>query len=1143
MLTRRNFRGIRWYGVVACTTLMPGALALNAVQLAPSSYVRKDFTIEDGLPDSVVNVIVQSQNSYLWVGTEGGLARFDGEHFTLVHLRGENSREVPVNSLVSASNGDLWVGTDSGLAYVPKAAVDHFDRTLVKLYHPGAGLSDQIMCLRVGREGVVWVGTNRGLYLLDHGNFITVIPQEMISRIEEASNGHLLIITSEGFVEWDGSRLIRHPEVAHQLGVKKNLIFHVFEDHAGVTWFCTAAGVARRVNGSVQRLSPYEVSPTGNTAYRAYEDGQSNIWIVTQKGVFRVAGSHLEPLDPTLLATTIYTRIIYSDREGDLWIGTGDTGLIRLKRRIIRIYTEADGLPNDRVETLLAGHDGTLWVGNNCGGLSKFDGKRFTTYSEKDGLSNSCVWSLAEGHNHDIWVGTWGRGLYRFSRGHFTQDSIPQGLPSDIVVSIIVAQDGSLWVATGAGLVHMQNGHLRSYTMADGLSSDRITSVYEDHKGGIWAGTSTGIDRLAGDRFVPVPTPAAVSDVPYNSLHEDSLGNLYALSLTNGISRVADNRILNIHQTMAVSGMVEGGERDLWFSGTQGVSRISVESLERAEADSDSPLDYTSFSREDGLNSRECSRGQPNIVVTPDGKLWTATRKGLAMLDLNQQPRLSHKSPIFVDEVEVGRRRQTPGSRLVLHPGAYHVALHFTAVELASPENVRLQYRLDGVDPDWLDADATQMAIYTQIPAGTHSFHVRASNGDGVWDRAGISYEITQEPYFYETGWFRALCAAALLGLLWGAHEIRLQQVRHDERKLRETIETLPTMAWITGPNGTNQFANRRWVEYTGQSQAGAEGQGWKAVIHPEDMERYVRRWLAAVASGDSFEEEVRIRGADGEYRWFLSRAVALRDKRGKIRRWYGVSTDIEDRKRAEQLQADFAHTSRVSMLGELAASISHELKQPITATITNARTTIRWLEREPPDLDEVRLAAERIEKDGGRAKEIIDHLRSLYKKTPPKRELVDVDEIIGEMALMLRGEGHRFGVSIRTHLGANLPKITADRVQLQQVLMNLMLNGIEAMNATGGVLTVKSEPQDGKVVISVSDTGVGLPAGSAHRIFDAFFTTKPQGSGMGLAISRSIIESHGGRLWATPNDGRGASFHFSLPTSTEAAEAPAAGA
>ena len=177
---------------------------------------------------------------------------------------------------------------------------------------------------------------------------------------------------------------------------------------------------------------------------------------------------------------------------------------------------------------------------------------------------------------------------------------------------------------------------------------------------------------------------------------------------------------------------------------------------------------------------------------------------------------------------------------------------------------------------------------------------------------------------------------------------------------------------------------------------------------------------------------------------------------------------------------------------------------------------------------------------DGNRAADIIDRLRSLYKKAPPNRELVDVNEIVNEMVVLMRSEAHRYGVSIRIDLAAGLPKITADRVQLQQVLMNLMLNGIEAMKETGGIVTVKSElDQNGGVIVSVSDTGVGVPAEKADEIFNAFFTTKPQGSGMGLAISRSIVESHGGQLWATANDGVGATFHFTLPTAAEVARVP----
>jgi PAS domain S-box-containing protein len=366
------------------------------------------------------------------------------------------------------------------------------------------------------------------------------------------------------------------------------------------------------------------------------------------------------------------------------------------------------------------------------------------------------------------------------------------------------------------------------------------------------------------------------------------------------------------------------------------------------------------------------------------------------------------------------------------------------------------------------------------------------------------------------------------------------EDLRRSERELRDVIEAMPTMVWIAGTDGSNEFGNRRWQEYTGLSRERTVGSGWQDAVHPADLKRHWEKWCASLASGEPFENEVRYQRADGQYRWFLSRAVPLRDEHGRILKWYGVSTDIDDRKRAEQereqLRADLAHVNRVSMLGELAASVSHELKQPIAAAMINAQTCMRWLKRDHPDVDEALEATMRLVTDGTRATEIIDRLRSLYKKSPPQRELVDVNEIVREMLALLRGEANRYSIVARSDLAPDLKKITADRVQLQQVFMNLMLNAIEAMKDTGGELKIKTEPgQDGSLLISVGDTGVGLPAENINEIFNAFFTTKPEGSGMGLAISRSIIESHGGRLWATGNDGRGATFQLTLPAEVTA--------
>jgi PAS domain S-box-containing protein len=374
-------------------------------------------------------------------------------------------------------------------------------------------------------------------------------------------------------------------------------------------------------------------------------------------------------------------------------------------------------------------------------------------------------------------------------------------------------------------------------------------------------------------------------------------------------------------------------------------------------------------------------------------------------------------------------------------------------------------------------------------------------------------------------------CIAVFIALLCALYQMRVQQLQQQEKKFREAVETMPALAFLVDPNGNRTFLNRGWLEYTGLSLEEASDSGWERAVHPDDLNRVLERWRAAQKSGQYLDYEVRLRrGSDGAYRWFQARAKPLRDRRGQVVKWCAVANDIEDRKRAEQLQADLAHASRVSTMGELVASISHELAQPMTVMCAHARASLRWLQRDPPELTEVRQGTEKIMEAGALASEIINRLRSLYKKAPTKRELVKINEVIGEMTVMLRSEARRHGVSVRIDLKEDLPVTVADRVQLQQVFMNLILNGIEAMKETGGVLTVKSQlGDDGHIEISVEDTGPGLPPDDADQIFEAFFTTKPQGSGMGLAISKSIVESHGGCIWASGNVGRGATFHFTF--------------
>jgi PAS domain S-box-containing protein len=312
----------------------------------------------------------------------------------------------------------------------------------------------------------------------------------------------------------------------------------------------------------------------------------------------------------------------------------------------------------------------------------------------------------------------------------------------------------------------------------------------------------------------------------------------------------------------------------------------------------------------------------------------------------------------------------------------------------------------------------------------------------------------------------------------------------------------------------------------------------WLQRIHTEDRDKVKLATEKTFLRKVNCDVEFRFMMPDGTVKHIHGIGHPVLSATGDLVQVLGTMVDVTERKRAEeardrlrQLEADLAHIDRVSTLGEMAASLAHEIKQPIAAAINSANSCIEWLAHEPPNLDRARAAATKMDKYGNRAAEIIDRIRSFYKKSPPQRELVDVNGIIHEMLTLLKGEAHRCSVAMGTELAAELPTITADRVQLQQVFMNLMLNAIEAMKDSGGELTVKSQLQDGQLQFSVSDTGAGLPMEKMDEIFSAFFTTKPQGSGMGLAISRSIVESHGGQLWASANDGRGATFHFTLPS------------
>jgi PAS domain S-box-containing protein len=368
------------------------------------------------------------------------------------------------------------------------------------------------------------------------------------------------------------------------------------------------------------------------------------------------------------------------------------------------------------------------------------------------------------------------------------------------------------------------------------------------------------------------------------------------------------------------------------------------------------------------------------------------------------------------------------------------------------------------------------------------------------------------------------------------------QALRIRERELNLIIEAIPALVWCARPDGELTYVNRRVLNYTGATSDALARNGWTDYLHPDDFEPTVRAWSHAVANGQQYEVQYQLRRADGAYRWFHVLGQALLDNEGRLTRWYGLLIDIDDRKRMEEdlrsTQIRLSRATQNATVGELAASIAHEINQPLAAVVTNGHACLRWLTTETPNLGKAREAAERIVRDGKEAGEVVRRIRALFRHATLEKVALDVNEVVGEVLHLLSGETTKRRVTVETDLETALPPVVADRIQVQQLVLNLLINGLEAMDEVADrprKLTIRSRQHcESTALVEIQDSGPGLK--DPDKIFEAFFTTKENGMGMGLTICRTIVEAHEGRLWASQGEGSGTVFHFVLPLKSGAA-------
>jgi PAS domain S-box-containing protein len=1132
--------------------IVPGLILAATLLAAPSSvhalnppqqigqYAHTSWTNRDGYSPGAVFAMAQTPDGYLWLAGQSGLFRFDGLKFTPSQPPlGPRLSHGPYSLLVSR-DGTLWIGTFRGLVswngvdltrypelddgFITSLREDR-DGTVwagklandsevcairggrAQCHKPEGGFGTFVWSLAEDAAGVLWVAAETGLWRWKPGPPKRYDMPGRLGDLITSADGELLIgLRGAGLKRLVGDKLESFP-IRSAVDPSRRVPDHVvnsnklLRDREGGVWIGTDALGLLHVKDGMADTFNSAAGLSGNVACSLFEDREGNIWFASDKGLDRFRKLSVATLLMTPGPSSDHTKAVLATTDGRVWVSAAEY-LTRWKNGQPDVFGKDEGMPDGGGQSLFQDNVGRVWV-STYSGLHYFEGDRFVSV---EGQPNNEATSIAGDETGNLWVSA-PSGLAHFHNGKLVE-TIPWTTFGGEHRAIGVADDGGVWLGfwVDGGVRYFKDGKVReTYSTADGLGKGQVSTLRLDRDGALWAATQEGgLSRIKDGR---IHTLATKNGLPCNAVHWS----------------------------------IEDDDRSLWIYAACGLVRVARDDLDAWIADSTYLVETRRWGAADGVPIRAVSPAYSNPPVTKaaDGKLWFVSGEGVQVFDPDHLPVNTIPPPVYVEHVIADREPYSVANGVRLPPLVRDVTIEFTALSLVDSQGMQFRYRLEGHDKEWQEAGDRRQAFYTNLEPGNFRFLVTASNNNGVWNEKGTQLEFSIAPAFYQTNWFRLACALLFIGLIWAGVQLRLRRLKREEKRLRRVIAGIPALAFSVHPDGSPDLVNQRWLDYAGLARNAKEGDPrWESTIHPDDVEAHLGKWRAALASGEPFESEARHRSAAGEYRWFHVQAIPLRDKQGKILKWYGTLTDIEERKRAEEererlrgLEAQLTHTNRLSMLGELTASLAHEINQPISAAVTNAGAGLRWLDSEQPALQKVREALLRIKDDGMRAADIITGLKAFYRKeASPQRVLLEVNEVVREMLVLLRREADRHSVVMRTELAPVLPPVRVDRVQLQQVLMNLMVNGIEAMGEAGGELIVRTKAVESGVRVSVSDTGVGIPADQMEQIFNAFVTTKATGTGMGLAISRTIVESHEGKLWAEPNPGPGATFHFTLP-------------
>ena len=775
--------------------------ASNAWALDPSrrlsQYVQAVWRMEEGLPHNTVRAILQTRDGYMWLGTYGGLVRFDGVRFRVFDNRNSGLRDNEVRALAEDNEGNLWVGTTAGgLHRMSHGKLEPFDN----------GIDNRtINALQMGSDGSLWIGSSDGLYVLRRGKMRRFGKESGLDRpyvnALSVSGGETWIGTPGGLYRLANERAerVRLPNIP------ESDVWSVFNDSEGRLWVGLVTNLLQIVpdgkSATVTITRSWSLPHVWGWIVSLLEDRDKNIWIGTYGGgLYRIANGTMDRISSDSGFIDYRPWGLWEDREGSLWVGTR-AGLARMKNGPATTFAAAEGLPGDLTRAVMEDRDGTIWIGTAQGAARYRDG-RITSYTRKDGLPHEIVRGFLRDRRGRLWVNGVG-GIVQLDevRGRFGNFiGTSEGLPWPVRL-MIEDRAGRTWVGTDRGMVVAEKGLgesvLKALPELSDIEPQSIEGLYEDREGGIWIGTfSAGLRRWLNGR-VENPTLLGGASIGVRSFYEDADGTMYVGTIGAGLfvrRKGQGFRQITTRDGLtddAIWSVLQDGDA-LWMSSDRGVLKLSrTQLLDFVDGRASSVVVSRLIGTQDGMKSRECNGGGGLAgLIARDGRLWFPTAKGAVVIDPKHLNAAQPAPPVMIEEAVIDRDPQPESREVTVEAGRRDVEIHYTGLSFVDSARLRFRYQLEKYDAGWVDAGERRVAYFSSLPPGDFRFRVQASNRDDIWNHEGAEMLLHVKPRFVQTPLFRGLAFLAVLTLITGFLTLRTRQLHARAEELRNLVAT-----------------------------------------------------------------------------------------------------------------------------------------------------------------------------------------------------------------------------------------------------------------------------------------------------------------------------------------------------------------